>query len=131
MRDQAPIMCFLMETRLDKNEFNNHCRELPFRNKLNNKYSRGGLSLVWKPEVHLKVINYIENHILTKVVEEDGMEWFLACFYGWPGANQKTKSWALLSHFSTLVNGPWCSIGDFNAILYATEKKSSYPPQYK
>ena len=87
MRDQAPIMCFLMETRLDKNEFNNHCRELPFRNKLNNKYSRGGLSLVWKPEVHLKVINYIENHILTKVVEEDGMEWFLACFYGWPGAS--------------------------------------------
>ena len=86
---------------------------------------------MWKPEVHLKVINYIENHILTKVVEEDGMEWFLACFYGWPGANQKTKSWALLSHFSTLVNGPWCSIGDFNAILYATEKKSSYPPQYK
>ena len=131
MRDQAPIMCFLMETRLDKNEFNNHCRELPFRNKLNNKYSRGGLSLVWKLEVHLKVINYIENHILTKVVEEDGMEWFLACFYGWPGANQKTKSWALLSHFSTLVNGPWCSIGDFNAILYATEKQSSYPPQYK
>lgn len=95
MRDQAPTMCFLMEIQLDKNGFNNHCRELPFRNKLIVKkpYSKGVLALVWKPEVHLEVINYIENHILAKVVEEDGMEWFLTCFYGWLEASKKKSSY--------------------------------------
>ena len=64
MRDQAPTVCFFMETQLDKDEFNNHCRELPFQNKLIVKklYSGGGLALMWKLEVHLEVINYTENH---------------------------------------------------------------------
>ncbi|KAK7820737.1 hypothetical protein CFP56_038489 [Quercus suber] len=51
-------------------------------------------------------VNYTEHHILAKVVEEDGFEWWLTCFYGWPEASQKKKSWALLSHLSTLVRGP-------------------------
>ena len=84
---------------------------------------------MWKPKVHLEVINYIENHILAKVFEDDGMEWFLTCFYGW--LVKKTKSWALLSHLSTLANGPWCCIGDLNAILYVAKKQSFFPPQYK
>ena len=42
------------------------------------------------------VINFIENHILAKVVEEDGLEWYLTCFYGWLESSQKVKSWALL-----------------------------------
>ena len=29
------------------------------------------------------------------------------------------------------MNGPWCCIGDFNAILFAAEKQSFYPSQYK
>lgn len=86
---------------------------------------------MWKPKVHLEVINYTENHILAKVFEDDGMEWFLTCFYGWLEASQKTKSWALLSHLSTLANGPWCCIGDLNAILYVAKKQSFFPPQYK
>ena len=132
MREQAPTICFLMETRLDREGFDYHCREIPYKNKLIVKRpnSGGGLALLWKPEVQLDVINYTENHILAKVVEDDGFEWYLTCFYGWPEASQKIKSWALLSHLSTMVNGPWCSIGDFNAILYAKEKESFYPPPY-
>ena len=61
---------------MDEDGFNNHCGELPFQNKLIVKKpnSGGGLALVWKPEVHLKVINYTKNHILAKVVEKIGME---------------------------------------------------------
>ena len=42
----------------------------------------GGLALLWKKRVDLKVINGLDNHILAKVVEEDGSEWFLTGFYG-------------------------------------------------
>ena len=55
----------------------------------------------------------------------------LTGFNGWPETDQKTKSWALLAHLATFVDGPWCCIEDFNAILYAAEKQSAYPPLYK
>ena len=32
VRDQAPTVCFLMETRLDKKGFEKHCRDILFPN---------------------------------------------------------------------------------------------------
>ena len=34
MREQAPDVCFLMETRLDRSGFEKHCGDVPFKNKL-------------------------------------------------------------------------------------------------
>ena len=84
MREQAPNVCFLMETRLDKEGFDNFYGELPFSNKIIVKKpdSRGGLALIWKNGVKLELINYTANHILVKVKEEDDYEWWLTCFYG-------------------------------------------------
>lgn len=79
----------------------------------------------------LEVNNYTKNHILAKVVEDDGFQWYLTGFYRWPEACQKQKSWALLKHLVSFVKGLWCCIGDFNAILYSLEKQSKYLPQYK
>ena len=33
-REQAPDICFLMETRLDRVGFKKHCGDVPFKNKL-------------------------------------------------------------------------------------------------
>ena len=83
MREQAPKVCFLTETRLDKEGYKKHCKELPFQNKLIVKKldSGGGLALLWKSEVKLEVVNYTDNHILAKVMEKDGFEWYLTGFY--------------------------------------------------
>ena len=64
-----------------------------------------GLALLWKNSITLEVINYIVK------------------------AQQKEKSWRLLEYLKTFVEGPWLVIGDFNAFLHATEKKSKRPPQ--
>ena len=108
-----------METRLDKEGFDGLCGDLPFPNRFIVKYldSGGGLALIWKNEVHLDVVNYTANHILAKIVGEDGFVWFLSGFYGWPEASENHKSWALLRHLRQIVDGLWVSIGDFNAIL--------------
>ena len=130
VKDKAPTVCFLMETRLDRERFDWHCRELPYKNKLIIKKpdSGGGIALVWKPEVNLDVINFTDNHVLAKVVEAYGFEWYLTGFYGWPEASQKHKSWALLKHLMSFVDGPWLCIGDFNAMLHSSEKQSRCPP---
>ena len=88
MREQAPTVCFLMETRLDKDGFESLYGNLPYHNKIIVKHpdSGGGLAFLWKNSITLEVINYTINHVLAVVTEEDGFKWFLSCFYGWPEA---------------------------------------------
>ena len=120
-----------METRLDKDGFEEWCGDLVFPNKIIVKQPNtgGGLTLLWKNGVQLELINYTMHHVLVKVVEEDGFAWFLTCFYGWPETDQRFKSWVLLNHLRSFVNGPWMCIGDFNAILSSSEKLSRRPAQ--
>ena len=84
MKDQAPTVYFLMETRLDKEGFKQHCGDLTFPNQVIVKKpnSGGGLALLWKHEVMEDLINFTKNHILAKVVEEDGFQWYLSAFTG-------------------------------------------------
>lgn len=94
MREQSPNVCFLMETRLDREGFDKLYGELPFKNRIivNKPNLGGGLALIWKNDVMLELINYTDNHILVKAKEDDGFEWWLTCFYGWPEVNQRYKS---------------------------------------
>ena len=94
MREQAPTICFLMETRLDKDGFANLYGNLPYQNKIVLKHpnSGGGLDFLWKNSITLEIINCTVNHVLVVVTEEDGFKWFLTCFYGWSEAQQKEKS---------------------------------------
>ena len=99
-------------------------------------YLFGVFHLIFFFKKPLRILLHLAWPPLQKVpgsatVEEDGFVWYLTCFYGWPEASQKAKSWALLSHFSSFVDGPWLCIGDFNAILHSAEKLSHWPPSYK
>ena len=77
VREQAPNVCFLMETQLDKKGFENLYSEFPYQNKIIVKKldSGGGLALLWKDDIRMDLINFNNNHVLTKVKEEDGSEW--------------------------------------------------------
>lgn len=116
---------------MDKEGFEKLYSNLPFPNKviMKNPDSRRGLALLWKNDVNLEVINFTTNYILAKVMEEDEYEWYFTYFYGWPEAQQKEESWRLLAHLKSFLVGPWLAIGDFNAFLNASEKKSMRVPQ--
>lgn len=79
----------------------------------------------------MELINFTMNHILVKVTAEDGFNWFVIEFYGWPEASQRGKLWALFNNLRSFVDGPWVCIGDFNAILNSSEKLSNTPPQQR
>ena len=94
-----------METHLDKEGFNKLYSNLPYQNKIIVKHldSSGGLAFLWKNEINFEVVNYIANHVLAKITEEDGFVWFMTGFYGWSDAQQKFKSWKLSEHLNTYV----------------------------
>ena len=95
-----------METCLDREGFDYHCRELPYPNKfiIKKPYGGGGLALIWKTNVQVEVINFTDHHILARVVEEDGFAWMLTYFYGWLEVSQKHKLWALLNRLRSFVD---------------------------
>lgn len=64
VRDQAPKVCFLMETRLDREGFKDWCGDLPYPNRLIVKQpdTGGGLALIWKEDVKMDLINYTVHH---------------------------------------------------------------------
>lgn len=123
MKDQAPSICFLMETKLDREGLNQWCKELLYKNRfVVKKPSLGGkLALMWKEDMNLDVFKYLENQVSAMVTESDGFQWVLTGFYGWPETHDQYKSWALLTHISSLVHRAWMCIGDFNEMLSSLE----------
>ena len=127
VKDQAPEICFLMKTRLNIEGIKQWCSELPYKNKFAVKKSGlvGGLAILWKEDIMLDVFKFSDNQISTWVTESDGFRWLLTEFYGWPETRDSFKSWILLSHISSFVDGGWMCIGDFNEMLCSTKKLSS------
>ena len=76
MKEQAPSICFLMETRLDKEGIKHWCKELPYKNCFVVKKSGlgGGLALLWKEDIGLNVFKFSDNKISTTVIENDGFQ---------------------------------------------------------
>ena len=125
------MVCFLMETRLDREGFEKLYGDLPYRNHIIVKQpdTGGRLAMLWKADVEIELVNFTANHILVKVKEVDRFMWHLTGFYGWSDSTQRAKSWALFNHLRTLVDGLWLCIKDFNAILHSLEKLSKQPCQ--
>ena len=72
VREKDPTVCFLMETRLDKDGFENLNSNLHFQNKVIVKHPNagGGLAFLWKNTIKLEIINYTVNHVLALVTED-------------------------------------------------------------
>ena len=83
--------------------------------------------MLWKEDIRLDVFKYSDNQISAWVTESDGFRWQLTRFYGWLETKDRFKSWILLCHISSYVDGAWMCIGDFNEMLCSTEKLNSRP----
>lgn len=62
-------------------------------------------------------------HMEVKWRNED--PWELTAVYGSPQRAARESLWDILRDISNSVLGPWCAIGDFNAILKSSEKEGS------
>ncbi|KAL0289661.1 UNVERIFIED_CONTAM: hypothetical protein Sangu_2608000 [Sesamum angustifolium] len=85
----------------------------------------GGLALLWNKQVHVDLLSFSKSHIDARVkLTDEESYWRFTGFYGAADASQRSVSWNLLRHLSTVSNLPWLCASDFNAILSDTEKKA-------
>lgn len=79
---------------------------------------KGGLTLFWKSDQPIEVVNYSNYHIHLKIHGPEATnQWFLTSFHGILKINKKPDSWELLSRINRVGENPRCIIGAFNEIL--------------
>lgn len=72
----------------------------------------------------MEVQTYSPSHIDATVTEEQGArKWMFTSFYGHPKTSRRSESWALLKTLSTRSDLPWVCMGDYNELMYASDKE--------
>ena len=124
---EEPNIVFLMETKVDKNEWIDKVKE---RCKLKHGVfvpsngNSGSLALFWKDGVTLDVQSYAYDHIDAWIDGGSSIGWWhLTGFYGNLETDRRPESWAKLKFLKNSSSLPWLVIGDFNEIIGLSEKE--------
>ena len=122
---EDPILVFLMETKLSKEEMTKKKYTIGFTEGLvvASNGSKGGLALLWKKEVMLDVQTFGPWHIDVEVGGADGMgKWRFIGFYGQPDTSRREETWRILKRLGNSNHLPWLCMGDFNESVSDSEK---------
>ncbi|KAL7153226.1 hypothetical protein ABFS83_04G152200 [Erythranthe nasuta] len=83
----------------------------------------GGLALLWQKDVKVELCNFSSNHIDAVVHDGPGSRaWRFTGIYGFPEQQRRNETWSLLRQLNAQSNLPWVIGGDFNEILFNSEK---------
>ncbi|XP_030945669.1 uncharacterized protein LOC115970144 [Quercus lobata] len=80
----------------------------------------GGLCILWKDGLSVKVVDFNKNLIAVKIFDS-ACEWLLVGFYGPPYPSKKKKARENLMALLEAHHGPWMCFGDFNFVLNENE----------
>lgn len=124
LRCTGAKIAFISETRCGLKKAELRTKKLSLCNSclVPSRGKSGGLWLIWDRDVKLKVLQQSPNLIAAQITEQaQNSDWFLIAVYGDPKRKDNPAIWSEIESFlsqdaSVLV------IGDFNAIISATEK---------
>ncbi|XP_023898513.1 uncharacterized protein LOC112010404 [Quercus suber] len=129
VRAQDPSILFLAETWADNARLVKLCDELNFEEKwvVERVTRAGGLALLWKNSISIKVVDSSPNFIDAIVNAGQADSWRFTGIYGFPDSRRKVETWSLLRNLNSKYNIPWVCAGDFNEILRGHEKLGGLP----
>ncbi|CAA7029125.1 unnamed protein product [Microthlaspi erraticum] len=82
----------------------------------------GGLALMWKDSVSVKII-HSDNRIIDTIVKWEDKEFFLTCVYGDPVRRSRGIVWERIERLKINRQGAWMMTGDFNELTEPKEKE--------
>lgn len=87
----------------------------------------GGIWLLWNCfSINISIVDHSSQSI-TALITHGNSSWLFTVVYAHPCAGIRKPLWNYLDGVSTASNLPWLVAGDFNEIIYETEKKSGRP----
>ncbi|GMI85864.1 hypothetical protein HRI_002255700 [Hibiscus trionum] len=125
LKEANPLIVFLIETKLSSVKMDRVRRKCGYLCGIDvaSQGRSGDLSLAWKPECNVVLRSYSNRHIDVIITNEDGSSWRCTGFYGAPETHMRDEAWRVLRSLDDSHGCPWLVIGDFNEILFASEKR--------
>lgn len=133
VKSHKPVFLFLSKTLVHSNKVGELCDKLGFDHyfAVDSVGRGGGLAVLWRRNFPVRVVDSSSNFIDVHVYEGCSVKWRLTCFYGFPERSRRRDSWDLIHHLAANSSVPWCIFGDFNDLLYASNKMGKHPhPQH-
>ena len=118
-----PEVLFLMETMHDRNDLVDIQVWLGYNRvyTVNPVGRSGGLALFWKRLVDVEVFS-ADKKLVDIGVQLGEKKFSVSCIYGEPNESKRIWFWEKMSKIGLNRRGPWCMVGDFNAISGNHEK---------
>ena len=125
--EEDPTLLFICENKLTSGQCGSLRSKLGYNGCFiqNCMGKKGGLILLWKSPVAVEIKSSSLGHI-DAIVSHDHWCWRFTGFYGNPVTEQRKFSWQLLVKLGSipeLSQLPWLVGGDFNEILFDSEKR--------
>ncbi|XP_019180182.1 PREDICTED: uncharacterized protein LOC109175373 [Ipomoea nil] len=126
---KKPDFVFLIETMVKSDHAERLRVKLGFEGVfyVDPERQRGGLALLWRYNNTARLISYSKNHVDVEVTLDNHPPWRMTCYYGFPKRSMRRESWELLKRLSMQSTLPWVVIGDFNDLLFQSEKRGNNP----
>ncbi|XVF69945.1 hypothetical protein PTKIN_Ptkin11bG0121700 [Pterospermum kingtungense] len=79
--------------------------------------------MMWKENVDMKIQGFSKHHIDAEITEQNGRQWRLTGIYDEPNMNLRSHTWSLLRTVARDNSLPWLCLGDFNELIWSSEKE--------
>lgn len=125
IKSHKPDLLCLSETLADSNKISALASKLGFVNfhSVDKQGRGGGLALFWRHNLLCNVFDSSNNHIDVIIKENNGGDWRLTWFYGYPERERRQASWDFIRSLASVSQLSWCVFRDFNDMLYVSDKK--------
>ena len=127
--NEQPNVVFLQETKLHQAEMERVRIKLRCTGMIavdcmgDGRRRKGGIAILWKEGWDVTLGSLSANHIDVTILMEDGIKWRFTGVYGHPESDNKGKTGRLLCSLYNDEGLPWLCGGDFNLMLWSSEKQ--------